>query len=162
MSTRHIINMRMTNFLSGLNYKFTLSNIPKTEYLVQRAIIPGITLGTAQRPTPFGRLVEPGEINYSDLAISFKIDSTLESVFEIYDWMEKLGHPLDYDQYEHEVADARLIVLNASMKPILDFTYTDCYPSSISPLTFETTVQDVPYLNCDVTFSFNRIIRNQL
>lgn len=152
----------MANFLSGLNYQFKLAKLPTTEFLVQRVILPGLVLGTAPQPTPFSRLVNPGEIQFSDFSISFKIDENLNSVFEIYDWMEALGRPESYDQYLSDVSDASLIILNSTGRGILDFTFTDCYPSSIAPLTFETTTPDVPYLSCDVSFSFNRVRRNRI
>lgn len=149
------------NFLSPINFKFTSSETPNMEYLVQSVILPGMELGTAIQPTPFVRLTNPGNISYGDLYVTFKMDEELLAFNEIFDWMERLGHPDNLDtQYSYLKSDLRVIVMSSSVRPMMDFTYTDCYPTNISPLSFDSTLTDVNYISTTVGFTFNRIIRN--
>ncbi len=155
--------MQSLNFLSPINFNFALSNVPTVEFLVQKAYLPGINLGSAFVPTPFVRLPTPGNISYTDLQITLKLDENMQAYNEILDWMEALGHPDNLEsQYENIRGDARITVLNSSNRPIQDFTYTDAYPTMLSPLQFDATLTDVPYFSCDVSFAFGRIIRHKV
>lgn len=153
--------MSNLNFLSPINFQFQLSNVPHVEFLVQKVSVPGMNLGTASTSTPFTRIVNPGNITYNDLTIVFKIDEDMNAYNEIFDWMEALGHPDSFEQYKNVRSDANLMVLGSNRRELFNFTFTDVYPSNISGLDFDTTLNDVQYLNCMVSFSFNRMFRKR-
>lgn len=150
------------NFLSPLGFQFVLTNSPNTQRLIQSVTVPGMNLGSTITPTPFTRIVNPGNISYGDLSVTMKIDEEMEAYDEIFDWMERLGHPDSFEQYQNERVDARLLVLGSNKRPIRDFTFTDVYPNSISELQFDVTLSDVQYFTFNVTFAFNRMYRNRL
>lgn len=145
------------SLLSAVGFQFVLTRTPNIEYLVQEVSIPGMQLGNANIPTPFVRVVQAGNLNYDDLRVTFKISENLESYLEIVNWMEALGHPDDFDQYEDLRSDAKVLILNSAKRPTFEVTFTNIYPTSISNIDFNATLGDVQYINADATFSFDRM-----
>lgn len=146
------------NNLSLLNYRFKLSATPNVEYRVQTLSLPGLDLGEATTPTPFGlRITHPGNIMYSDLALTFLVGEEMADYLEVYRWMEKLGHPDSLDQYTGERHDATVMILSSSMRPIINVRFTDVFPASISSIDFDTTLSEVQYATATASFRFNRM-----
>lgn len=148
------------NFFSGLGFRVVCAKTPHMENLVQKVNIPDMNLGTAATPAPFVHLRNPGNMSYGTLDLEFKLDENLKAYDEVLDWMEALGHPDNLNpQYNKDVADFRVIVLNSSLNPIRDLLFTDAYPSFLSTIPFDSTLQDVPYVTCSVSFQFQRMKR---
>ena len=148
------------NLLNPINFYFKLSKTPNVEYLVQGAEIPGINLGSVQSPTPFVRITNPGNMQYDDFRITFKVGESMTSYLEIYKWMVELSRPDSFEQYKASQVDASLLILNSARRPIIDVSFTDVFPTSISPISFDATLEDVQYVTVDATFSFDRMYFN--
>jgi len=149
--------MIQNNLLSPVGFQFILSRAPNIEYLVQQVSIPGMQLGNANIQTPFVRVVQAGNLTYDDIRITFKISENLESYMEIFNWMVALGHPDDFDQYADIRSDAKMIILNSAKRPAFEVSFTNIYPTSLSNIDFDTTLNDVQYINADASFSFDRM-----
>lgn len=145
------------NLLNPLNFYFKLSKTPNVEYQVQSVTIPGLNLGSVQTPTPFARLTTPGNVQYDDLLVSFKVGENLSSYLEIYNWMTGLGRPDNFEQYNYVESDASVLILNSAKHPIINVRFTDIFPTSISPLDFDATLTDVQYVTATATFAFDRM-----
>ena len=66
------------DYASPVQFKFGLIKLPKVEYFCTAANIPGITLGTANQPTPLKDLPIPGDkLEYDNLSITFLVDEGL-------------------------------------------------------------------------------------
>ena len=162
------------NLLSALGFSFKLDRTPNTEYLIQTATIPGLSLGSANIATPLVRIVNPGNLTYEDFTITFKVSEDLSSYMNIFDWMIALGHPDSLDQYKHPRgstsitpykewrSDASLIVLNSAKRPIMDVSFTGCYPTSLTNITFDATLTEVQYIEATATFAFERMYYNPI
>ena len=88
------------DYASPIQFRFKMNKIPKVEFFVQTANIPGITLGTATVPTPLYDYPVPGDtINYSTLDISFLVDENLNNYKELHDWISGLGFPKNHQQF---------------------------------------------------------------
>lgn len=148
------------NLLNPINFYFKLSKTPNVEYLVQGVGIPGVNLGSIQTPTPFVRVTNPGNMTYDDLRVTFKVGENLTSYLEIYNWMVELSRPDSFDQYKYTASDASVLILNSARRPIIDVSFTDVFPTSISPIDFDATLEDIQYVTVDATFSFDRMYFN--
>jgi hypothetical protein len=144
------------NNLSQLNFKLKLPSLNELEMRAQSVVIPGLNLGQAPVPTPFVRISEPGNIEYSDLQVTFMIGENLKDYLEIYNWMVQLGHPDRLDQYRHKVIDGSVLILNSSMNPIVNVRFTDLFPISLSDLNFDSTLSEIQYATATVSFRFTR------
>ena len=88
------------DYASRIQFRFKMNKIPKVEFFVQTANIPGISLGTATVPTPLYDYPVPGDtINYSTLDISFLVDENLNNYKELHDWISGLGFPKNHQQF---------------------------------------------------------------
>ena len=97
VNTRQPSNL---DYASPIQFRFKMNKIPKVEFFVQTANIPGITLGTATVPTPLYDYPVPGDkINYSTLDLSFLVDENLNNYKELHDWISGLGFPKNHQQF---------------------------------------------------------------
>ena len=155
--------MTQNNFLSPLGFSFILDKTPLTNYSVQHVSIPGINLGSANIPTPFVRVVNPGNITYGDVVITFKLGDDLADYLEIYNWMIALGHPDNLSpQYQNIRSDGRVVILNGTKNAVMDVSFTNMYPSSLSPINFDSTLTDIQYITCTASFTFDRMYYNKI
>ncbi len=154
------------NFLSPLGFKFQIKKSPHLNFFVQNVNIPGIALSPAVSSNPFVRLSYPGDhIQYDDIMVSFKVDEDLQNYLEIHNWIRDLGFPNKFNEYKRieSVApitgmgirsDISLIILSSAKNPIYDVTFKDAFPVSLSSLIFDTTSQDVNYIEASTTFRY--------
>lgn len=154
------------NFLSQLDFKFLLHRAPNVTFFLQRVNIPGINIPPKNIGNPFTNIPYSGEhITFQPLAIEYKVDEDFANYFEIHNWLYGLGFPHDFGQYsdlvnkptftgEGERSDISLMILNSVKKPNLEIVFHECFPTSLSDLTFSTTPSDVDYLEALATFSY--------
>lgn len=146
------------NNLSPMGFVFKLAELPTTEFHIQGAQFPGMNLGVATIGTGFVRIPTPGNISYDTFSITFKVSENLKSYTDIFDWMVSLGHPDKLEgQYKNIKSDATLVILNSSKRPQTKVKFTDCFPTYISPIDFDTTMSDVQYVTCTAQFAFLRM-----
>lgn len=152
--------MTQNNLLSPLNFGLKINKTPNVDYMVQQVSVPGMELGTATTPSPFVPIPRPGNLSYGELRVTFKVGEDLSSYLEIFNWMNALGHPDNFDQYKPDVSDGSVIILSSAKRPIVSIDFTDMYPSSLSSLEFDSTITDIQYMTVDATFRFTRLYYN--
>jgi len=104
MTDTNIIDRQPTKFdyASPIQFRVKMSKLPKVEFFVQTANIPGISLGTVTVPTPLYDYPVPGDtINYSSFDMSFLVDENLSNYKELHDWINGLGFPKNHDQFKN-------------------------------------------------------------
>jgi hypothetical protein len=154
------------NFLSPLNFKFSIKRAPHVNFFVQKINLPSISLPTIDTPTPFVKIPQPGEhLDYADLTLSFRVDENLQNYLEIHNWIRALGKPKDFSEYralsqnpnytgDGLRSDLTLMILSSSKNPNYEIVFTDAYPYDISELTFDTTKSDVEFIEATATFKY--------
>lgn len=154
------------NFLSPLNFKFTIKKAPHVNFFIQKVNIPMISLRQVDIPSPLVRMPIPGDhIDYANLNVTFKVDEDLQNYLEIHNWIKSLGKPEDSDQYyqiqqkdswtgEGIYSDISVMVLSSTKMANYEIVYTDAHPVSLSGLNFTTTDTDVNYVEATATFKY--------
>ena len=102
MTETNIINRQPSklDYASPIQFRFKMNKIPKVEFFVQTANIPGINLGTATVPSPLYDYPVPGDkIQYQTLDLSFLVDENLNNYKELHDWISGLGFPKNHTQF---------------------------------------------------------------
>ena len=148
------------NFLSPIGFAFKVSNIPNVNFMVQGVRIPGMSLGSANMPTPFVPIHNPGNLQYGDLSVTFKVSADLTSYLEIFNWMNGLSRPDNYEQYKAQIPkqpDGTVIIYTGNKRAFMHAEFTNIFPTSISDLDFDSALTDVPYVPATATFSFDRM-----
>ena len=103
MTETNIINREPTklDYASPIQFRFKMTKIPKVEFFVQTANIPGINLGTAVVPSPLYDYPVPGDkIQFQTLDLSFLVDENLENYRELHDWITAIAFPESREQFK--------------------------------------------------------------
>lgn len=166
------------NFLSPLGFRLVLNRAPHIEYFCQAAQLPTISMGTVQQVNPVLNLRLPDtKIEFAEFSVRFRVDENMENYQEITNWLFGLGSPETTNQYQNLVgspagkvfssgsqvySDARLIIMTSHKNPNIEINFKDIYPTSLTPLSFETTNPDVQYLEAEASFVYRNFDINVL
>ena len=158
------------DYASPSQFRFQISRIPEVEYFIVAANFPQVTLsGDAEINTPFRQVAFGGDsVDYDDLTIRFLVNENLSNYLEIYAWIIGIGFPRDKTQYSNmksysdnfpgnQFSDASMIILSNKNNPILEITYSDIIPVSLSGLDFDVQQTSINELNATATFKFSKV-----
>ena len=162
------------NFLSPLNFNFTVKKLPHVNFFVQKLGVPSVNLPNTYMPTPLKRLPFPGDqLQFGTLKIQFKVDEDLQNYLEIFNWLQALGKPESTDQYaalesiplysgEGLYSDASIVTLTGIKNANYEFNCRDTFPISLSEMTLGTTDSNVNYVAASAEFNFSFMTINKI
>ena len=162
------------NFLSPTGFKFALKRSPGVAFFCNQANIPSLDLGIAEQPTYLKNIDVPGDkIQFGDLSLRFLVDEDLMNYMEIQNWIRGLGYPekiSEFNDLENQsilgaetkfgqsgddiYSDATLQILSNNLVPQFQVIFSDCFPYSLSTVTFDATDTDIEYFTADVSFKY--------
>ena len=88
------------DYASPTQFRMLINQLPKVEFFITAANVPGINLGEAIFPTPLKQIPMQGdEITFENLSISFLVDENLENYKELHDWLIGIGFPQSRQQF---------------------------------------------------------------
>ena len=89
------------DYASPTQFKFSIVNLPKVEYFIITANLPGISLEGVSFPTPLKTTQILGDsITYENLDISFIVDENYENYLELHNWLIGIGFPKSREQFK--------------------------------------------------------------
>lgn len=158
------------NPLSSGGFKLSIQKLPEIEFWCNEANIPGMSINSATQTTPFSHIQNPGEIiTYDSLDVQFMIDAEMLNYKALWKWMNGLGFPesyadfnewVDTDTLGHQnfspktVSDGSLTILNNSFLPVKEIQFIDLWPSNLGSLQLMANNSDTVYLAGRATFNF--------
>lgn len=150
-------------FLSPLEFRFLINRIPKTNFFVQQAMLPNLSLSVIEQPAPFNTIRRTGNtLSYGELSVTFKVDEDMENYRELYDWMVGLAFPREFPEYrnlaqsdEGLYSDGSLVIMSSQKNPSIRFTFTNMFPINMSSINMDVTQDDLIYLDCTVDFRYD-------
>lgn len=155
------------NFLSPLGFRLVFNRLPTVEYFCQSVTLPSVGLQVMSVSNPLMRLNVAGtQLQYGELSATFKIDEDMKNYVELYNWISDLSFNRETSQYANLLAaqvpggnggprsDATIEILNSVKNANKAFHFTDVFPASLTPVSFDTRKADIDYLECTVNFSF--------
>jgi len=161
------------NFLSPLGFKFIMKRAPHVNFFIQKITIPSISVPPAVTSNPFIAIPYSGEhLEFGELDISFKVDEDLQNYLEIQNWLRGSGKQ-SFEQYkelatnptftgESLKSEISVTVLSSAKRPNYEIVFEDAFPISISALTFDTTNEDVDYLEAEASFRYTKYEINKI
>ena len=88
------------DYASPTQFRMIINQLPKVEFFITAANVPGINLGEAIFPTPLKQIPMQGdEITFENLSISFLVDEKLQNYKELHDWLIGIGFPQSRQQF---------------------------------------------------------------
>jgi hypothetical protein len=100
------------------------------------------------------------------------VDEYLENYMEIQNWMRGLGFPESLEQYKDfkdsrtdsnfqkqkgnffESSDGTLQILGSNFTPVGKVVFSGLFPTYLSALEFDATVEDIRYFTAEVNFKY--------
>lgn len=159
-------NPSQKNILSNHNFKFYIKRSPNINFFVQKVNLPGIKVISAEYNTPFKEIPWPGDhLKFNPLAIEFKLNEDMSDYLEIHNWIRAVSRPDDFDEYK-VLADKSIIsqegiksellihVLNSNKKAFMEIVFHDAYPIEMTNIQFDSTVDEVIGVICQVAFDY--------
>lgn len=158
------------NMLNPSKFRFVLQRAPTVVFWAQNATIPSLSLGIAKQASPFQTIVRPGsKIEYELYNLKFKVSEDMTNYLEIFEWMNNLGFTEDFNGYKnieregHKiVSDSTLLIETAKNNPNIEVIFRDMFPVGLSELQFDTTQDDIKFLDATVTFAYQRFTVRKL
>lgn len=154
------------NMLSPTGFSFNIKKLPEFNFFVQNVQLPGIALGTSDRPTPFKAIPVIGDhVTFGELNVTFKINEDLGNYIELFNWIKGLGFPEDYKQYKDLAdkpsytgdglySDAYLLIMSSSMTPVVRVEIEDLFPVNLSDIDMNTQDASIEYITATASFRF--------
>lgn len=158
----------LLNSLPSHNFKFVINRLPSVNYMMKTFRLPGVTLPSVSQPTPFIKLNIPGDhMDYENLYITFSVDENLKNYLEIYNWLNALGFPDDWDQYKkiknQSIAsgqslssDGTIHILSPHKTDNIQIQFFDLNPVSLSSIDLDIDQENIQYIRCTAQFSYTR------
>ena len=154
------------NQLNVVSFDVSFSRLPAVQYFCQRISLPTIVLGETNEPSPFLNLPLEGDtLTFEAMSLSFIIDEDLKNYISIYNWMTALGFPREYGQFaalktvssgseETKYSDLTIVLHTNKSNPNYRVKFTDCFPTSLSSIQFDSTPTGMDPIVVDATFNF--------
>lgn len=152
------------NFLSPLGFRFSVDRLPSVSYFCKAASIPALSTNAIETPNPFKKSPYAAtQLEFGELELTFYIDEDLKNFDEIFGWLKGLTFPEKFDEYSNlspngkvndVFSDATLMILTNQNNPNFAVKFSDIFPLNLSTLQFDSTAQDVEYLEATVSFSY--------
>ena len=154
------------NQLNVVSFDISFSRLPGVQYFCQRISLPTVVLGETNEPSPFLNVPLEGDtLTFEAMSLSFIVDEDLLNYREIYDWMTALGFPREYGQFaalqeqstgseQTKYSDLTIVLHTNKSNPNYKIKFTDCFPTSLSSIQFDSTPTGMDPIVVDATFNF--------
>ena len=164
------------DYASPTQFRFLIKQLPKVEFFNVSANLPGISMSPSIQPASvLGRdiPIHGDKVNFEEFTMSFKVDEYLENYRSLWDWIIAIGFPSDKSQFinwaqDESVrirptstsaaplfyADASLIILSNKNNPIVEVSFHDMFPLTLSGLEYSQNQTDVEYMEATATFAY--------
>ena len=166
-------------------FKVFLPIFPTTEWFVVRANIPSVTLGTADRYTPFVNIQLVGDhITYGDFSMTFIVDENLKNYMEMYNWVKNIGFPFEHAQFnvldrpdygnrsggtkynpekdtyskvhdEDLYSDILLHIMSGKNNLVATCEVYEAFPTTLGAIEYSQQETDMTYAQCEVGFAYS-------
>lgn len=171
-NTKPILDLLTIN-----NFVMEVDRIPVIRYLVQNVTMPDLTLPEIARPSPFQNIYETGDhCVFGPVTFDFLVDEELLNYRTIFYWMNGLGFPEKYEQFEQfmtgiyekhgirktetngsgvfQFSDINLLITSNHKNPYFRIRFKDCFPTNLGAIALSVTDGDASPVTASVTFQF--------
>ena len=147
------------NQLNVVSFETNFLRMPGVSYFCQRVNIPGISLSNTIQSTPFANIPIEGDVlEFEDLTISFIVDEDMQNYLELYNWIQSLGFPDKYSQYDNETSsiksDVNILIHTNKSNPNYSIVFKDVFPVSLGTISFDTNATTLDSIIVDASFKY--------
>jgi hypothetical protein len=142
------------NFLSNASYKFVNKKFEGVEFFVATADLPTMDVDASPLANRFSTIKFPGDkIVYSDLTLSFRVDSEMSNYILLSNWLKDL-EKADHSNTNDLFSDSKLLIYNYANVHFLTFSFKDSFPTSLGGISFTVENTEEEFVTTEATFAF--------
>ena len=158
--TSNSFEQKQNNYLLQNRFILLINRCPTVSFYIQRVNLPSVSIGITPQSNPTGIDIRlPGNrFVFEDLQISFPVDENMKNYLELFQWMKSMAPWADNVQTTKPntvTSDASLFVFNSAYNHIMTYKYYNIFPSFISGLDFDITMQDVEPVIASAVFTYD-------
>jgi hypothetical protein len=161
------------DYLKPNGFRFVVKDLPNVSYTCQKVTLPELSIGSIPQVTPKQTIFFPDNIpQFGDFSIDFIVSEDMKNFKELYNWIialtendPQIGNDfftkrqLRYANQKNsretsKYSDASLFILNSANNPKIAIKFIELFPTMLSPLTFDTTVDNIQYFVCGASFRY--------
>jgi hypothetical protein len=153
------------NLQNPLYFRFFIKRLPEVNYYVNKINIPALSLPAAMEASPQLEIPQPGDhVQFQPLVLDFLASEGLKNYIQLQKWLKAIGGilPKDYaklasnPEYTGYGVKSEIIlsILDGLNNAIVNVTFHDAWPTSLSQLQFDATLPDIPYLKAQAVFRY--------
>ena len=147
------------NQLNVVSFETNFLRMPGINYFCQRVSIPGISLSNSILSTPFANIPIEGDVlEFEDLSIGFIVDEDMQNYLELYNWLQSLGFPEKFAQYDNETlkikCDGNILIHTNKSNPNYSIVFKDVFPVSLGTIAFDTNATALDPVVIDAGFKY--------
>ena len=181
MAGNEIFTTNPLDLLLVNNFYVEIEKIPLFRYQVQSVAMPDITLAPTARHTPFLKINEVGDhCDIGNVSFEFLVDEELQNYRIIWYWMQGLGFPDKYEEFEEfmkgvykrwgiremqsefqrgkfQFSDIGLIIISNQNNPTHKIKFFDAFPTSLTGLQMNVTDTSAEPVKATATFAFSGV-----
>lgn len=162
------------NHLHSNKFRFTIRRLPHVNYFCDEITLPGMSVASIPTHNPFRELPHPGTKTKfeQEFTLKFYVDEDLKNYHEIRDWLVGLGFPDTFKQHKELLeqadtpfldgnrgkpwSDATLILNTSHNNKNMEVSFQDCFPVSLTGLTFSVQTDTVEIKEATVVFAYSK------
>jgi hypothetical protein len=161
------------DYLKPNGFRFVIKDLPNVSYTCQKVTLPELSIGGIEQQTPAQPIFFPDNVpQFGNFSIEFIVSEDMKNFKELYNWIIALTdnnaqiskdfftkRQLRYANLKNskeasKYSDATLFILNSSNNPRVAIKFIELFPTQLSPLTFDTTVDNIQYFVCGASFRY--------
>ena len=148
------------NQLNVVSFETNFLRMPGVNYFCQRVSIPGINLSNTILSTPYANIPIEGDVlEFEDLTIGFIVDEDMQNYLELYNWLQSLGFPDKFSQYDNETSsiksDVNILIQTNKSNPNYSIVFKDVFPVSLGTIAFDTNATALDPIVIDAGFKYS-------
>ena len=140
--------------------------LPTTNFTLQSANLPGVSLGRLDHPNPaMASPLQGDRMFFADLNITFVVTEDLQNWKDLWEWMAGIANHNSTHSYGNLKnndqttgmslkSDATLTILNSAKVPAHRVQFSDMYPIQLSDLMFDTQADGSQYIKAQATLTY--------
>jgi hypothetical protein len=153
----------INNYLTPTSFIVSVARLPHVQFFTQKMLIPGVSSSPIETNTPLRSYFSvQDKMRYADLDLTFILDENMSNYLEIFRWMEGLGAPENLNQYktlensnDGLKSDITVVINNSHKNANMLFTFKNCFPVGLTPVSLDVTQQDITYIEVTATFRYD-------
>lgn len=144
------------------NFRPFIAEFPNVAFHMTDAMIPAVNVPEMSVPYSSGpSYLSDNKVDFELLTLGFTVDEHFNSYIEIFQWFMDMASPVGGREENVEPVEITIVALDNNKNPTVHFKFSECRPTALGQITYDTQDEQNNQLVSDITFRYDmmRIVR---